>query len=305
MNAALAYNDIKPAMNSRKSSSPTATARAANESPGAEPAGAQARDLEDGAFAPTPQELERLLFAIESSQQIDKRFQFFLWAQGVLQSFIPHQTLICATGNLDTEQFEVDVFSSDAITQEKQPELWEAARETTRLAVREWIRRGREPLFYSSEVREEGSDPIQQMIWEMGLGNTLIHGTRDIRGPNASFYIFGRLARGPRRRSREVCEILMPYLHFAAHRYALQDVDAMQRRVPVPELSTREIQIMLGVRDGKTNMAIGAELGISPLTVKNHVQRILRKLQVNNRAQAVARCLVTRMFSGDTLSEDA
>jgi DNA-binding NarL/FixJ family response regulator len=62
---------------------------------------------------------------------------------------------------------------------------------------------------------------------------------------------------------------------------------------------------MLGVRDGKTNMAIGAELGISPLTVKNHVQRILRKLQVNNRAQAVARCLVTRMFSGDTHSNDA
>ncbi|MEI6548456.1 MAG: hypothetical protein WCN85_15675, partial [Burkholderiales bacterium] len=58
------------------------------------------RDAEDGAFAPTPQELERLLFAVETSHQINKRFQFFLWAQGVLQSFLPHQTLIVATGNM-------------------------------------------------------------------------------------------------------------------------------------------------------------------------------------------------------------
>lgn len=268
------------------------------DSPAREPVSAS-RDLEDGAFAPTPQELERLLFAIEASHQINKRFQFFLWAQGVLQSFLPHQTLICATGNLDAEQFEVDVFSSDAVTQDKQPELWESARETTHLAVREWMRRGREPLAYSTEMRDAGNDPMLNAIWELGLGNTLMHGTRDLRGPNSSFFIFGRLARKPRRRSREVCEILLPYLHFAVHRYALLDGDAMKRRAPAPDLSSREIQIMRGVRDGKTNMEIGAELGISPLTVKNHIQRILRKLQVSNRAQAVARCLVTHVFAGD------
>ena len=64
------------------------------------------------------------------------------------------------------------------------------------------------------------------------------------------------------------------------------------------DLSEREIQIMSGVRDGKTNAEIGAELGISPLTVKNHVQRILRKLGVANRAQAVARCLSANVFAG-------
>jgi hypothetical protein len=44
------------------------------------------RDPEDSAFAPTPQELERLLFAVESSLQINKRFQFFLWAQAKLHA---------------------------------------------------------------------------------------------------------------------------------------------------------------------------------------------------------------------------
>ena len=37
-------------------------------------------------------------------------------------------------------------------------------------------------------------------------------------------------------------------------------------------------------------------LGISPLTVKNHVQKILRKLDVVNRAQAVGKALELRML---------
>jgi DNA-binding CsgD family transcriptional regulator len=37
-----------------------------------------------------------------------------------------------------------------------------------------------------------------------------------------------------------------------------------------------------------SNQQIGVKLGISALTVKNHVQKILRKLGASNRAQAVA-----------------
>ena len=39
-------------------------------------------------------------------------------------------------------------------------------------------------------------------------------------------------------------------------------------------------------------------LGISPLTVKNHVQKILRRLDVLNRAQAVGKALALRILDG-------
>ena len=39
---------------------------------------------------------------------------------------------------------------------------------------------------------------------------------------------------------------------------------------------------------GKTNQAIADQLGLSPLTVKNHVQNILKKLKVKTRGHAVA-----------------
>jgi len=47
---------------------------------------------------------------------------------------------------------------------------------------------------------------------------------------------------------------------------------------------------------GKGNAEVGAILRISALTVKNHVQKILRKLNVANRAQAVGKALEARLI---------
>lgn len=40
---------------------------------------------------------------------------------------------------------------------------------------------------------------------------------------------------------------------------------------------------------GKTNPEIGTILHISSFTVKNHMQRLFKKLNVTNRAQAVGK----------------
>ena len=56
-------------------------------------------------------------------------------------------------------------------------------------------------------------------------------------------------------------------------------------------LSEREHEIMHWVGCGKTNHEIGMILGISQFTVKNHLQRIFRKIDVRNRAQAITRIL--------------
>ncbi|HSV77831.1 MAG TPA: XrtB/PEP-CTERM-associated transcriptional regulator EpsA [Ramlibacter sp.] len=52
-------------------------------------------------------------------------------------------------------------------------------------------------------------------------------------------------------------------------------------------LSARELEIMQWVRMGKTNSEIAMILNLSTFTVKNHMRRIYRKLDVLNRAQAV------------------
>lgn len=50
-------------------------------------------------------------------------------------------------------------------------------------------------------------------------------------------------------------------------------------------LTRRELEVLGLVRDGKPNKLIARELMICEGTVKAHVQRIMRKLQVSNRTQ--------------------
>ena len=52
------------------------------------------------------------------------------------------------------------------------------------------------------------------------------------------------------------------------------------------DLTNREMQVLRHVSMGLSNREVGMSLGISVETVKEHVQNILRKLNVNDRTQA-------------------
>ena len=54
------------------------------------------------------------------------------------------------------------------------------------------------------------------------------------------------------------------------------------------ELSPQERKILSKIADGKTNREIAAEMFLAQKTVKNYVSNLLRKLQMNNRAEAAA-----------------
>jgi DNA-binding NarL/FixJ family response regulator len=54
------------------------------------------------------------------------------------------------------------------------------------------------------------------------------------------------------------------------------------------ELSPQERKILSRIADGKTNREIAGEMYLAQKTVKNYVSNLLRKLQMNNRAEAAA-----------------
>jgi DNA-binding CsgD family transcriptional regulator len=56
-----------------------------------------------------------------------------------------------------------------------------------------------------------------------------------------------------------------------------------------PPLTERELEILRWMGTGKSNREISALLDISAITLKNHVSKIYRKLDVQNRADAVAK----------------
>jgi two-component system, NarL family, nitrate/nitrite response regulator NarL len=58
-----------------------------------------------------------------------------------------------------------------------------------------------------------------------------------------------------------------------------------------PLLTPREIEVLTALRDGLSNKAAARRLGISPHTVKFHIEQLFRKLGASCRAEAVAKGL--------------
>lgn len=74
----------------------------------------------------------------------------------------------------------------------------------------------------------------------------------------------------------------------SGQKYVPPEVGAkLVQRMSNPELSERELEVLRSMAKGMSNQEIGAVLNIGESTVKSHVNRILSKLGVNDRTQAV------------------
>lgn len=52
-------------------------------------------------------------------------------------------------------------------------------------------------------------------------------------------------------------------------------------------LTVRQLEVLQQVAYGRSNTEIAFDLGVSEQTVKNHMTAVMRKLNVNNRIDAI------------------
>jgi DNA-binding NarL/FixJ family response regulator len=77
-------------------------------------------------------------------------------------------------------------------------------------------------------------------------------------------------------------------IHPQLTRAFIEEVQTAEKRGDAAALSRREKEILQKVAYGATTKEVAHDLGISPHTVKTHLERIFEKLGANDRAQAVA-----------------
>jgi len=242
-------------------------------------------------------EQEYLLRTIESGQALTDRRQLFLWAQGPLQGLLPHEVLLCmvldaAGAIVRVECLHRAVLDSAALarlTHELAPMLASA------LALA-WRSGAMAPAVLNVE---EGGGALAGCIPALrasGFDNVLVHGSAPLSGPATVFALLGMPLRLDTRHGYFL-QLLLPYLHLALLRLPGAPAPALDAAcAPARALSGRERAILERIRDGRTNDEVALQLGISALTVKNHLQRVYRVLGVENRAHAVARCLALRLL---------
>ena len=97
---------------------------------------------------------------------------------------------------------------------------------------------------------------------------------------------------------RQVAEgqvILSPYI-------AGKLLDEFRKeRLPDVPLSPREMEVLTLVGEGLTNHQIAERLVVTPGTVKTYLQRILEKLHLENRAEAMAYALKQGLIDRETM----
>jgi transcriptional regulator EpsA len=219
--------------------------------------------------------------------------EFFIWLQLGVGAFLPHDVLVAAWGDFASGDVRVDISAKHPGTRGTSEEIRRELVPFLRRLHEQWRRLDYVPILWrQGECRH--LFPSLPELANHNLSDArscLIHGLHDQRAQEDCLYVFIAFDQAHEDSMKSVCRVLIPH------------VDATLRRIEVlPDcapsnhghgkleaLSAREEEIMHWVSIGKTNLEIGQILGISHNTAKNHLRRIFKKLNVANRAQAVAR----------------
>lgn len=279
-------------------------------------------------------EQEYLLHAVEAALPVDNARQFFLWTQGPLQALLPHQVLValhfdgqdrllhmecqhsavldaglrhrlagdeglavrlarhcrqhgCRSLLLDAADGADDAHAADATHAAHVAPAADAARAA----------QGVPAVDTADGSALQSATPFRVELRALGFNNLALHATSRLPGGSSVFVLLG-LPQRPHARHAYFLALLLPHLHLMVQHLAqwraacaIASVTVLTRPV-----SAREMEILHWVREGKTNDEIGQILGISGLTVKNHLQRLYRLLGVSNRTHAIARGSALRLF---------
>jgi transcriptional regulator EpsA len=255
---------------------------------------------------------EAIVSTVEAASQVLLRSQFFVWTQSQMQALLPHRVLACGAYDRTRRRVLFNVFNSIWLPPDALIALGDESSPFLSAIVSAWLGGGNQPLVIDLRLVTAEAAPIAALLREQAdVQRLLAHGITRPRRPHEieSFFLFADSGSSETGRLKSSIELMLPFLHVAWRRVVCTDAaagpadpaalvalrrDAARSNMLV---TGRECQILEGVRDGKSNREIAEALGLSPLTVKNHVQKILRKLGASNRTQAVTHAMASGLLA--------
>ena len=245
------------------------------------------------------QEEEYLVRAIESGLNIQRLRQFFVWVRSHVQGLLPHETMVCVQFGERDEVQHLECLNGLPLDVDEHRHLCDPADGLVVRMARLCRSKGPMPCLIAPD-RRDAWHPLPSLADELAsrrVDKVLLHGSERMPG-GATFFALLAWSDAPTTRHAYLLSLLMPYLH-TAFLQVIANGDATEVRSGLPQtLTAREIEVLGWVARGKSNAEIGEILGLSSLTVKNHLQRIYKRLNVHNRVQALARCDELHLLGG-------
>ncbi len=255
----------------------------------------------------TPDVGDAFLRAAEAAHQVGSPQQFFVWLRLHFYRFLPHDLALLRVDMGRQGGWQTHVLNCVPLPKELEAELSDSGTRFWAALAEAWSGAG------ECAVRVNLSEPpfaaltSALQLSESGFDHALVHALRGLGGHGEEMLV-AFLRQGPdelpAESSRCALDLWMPYLRFAMSRVYGAGTGSTDTRprgrgdgnVPKP-LTDRELQVLSAVREAKANAQIAVMLGISPLTVKNHLRSIQKKLGARNRAHAVAEAMSRRLIN--------
>jgi len=246
--------------------------------------------------------------AMEKATEVRRRYQFFVWSQSYLQPLVPHQLAVCGAYQRTRKDIVFEAFNCIPVPSALLSTVTDGGSALMQQLMATWIeRRGRSLVLDLHALTGVAAGTERDRLIESGFDELLVHGVSRPQRPTEleSLFIFGSVKRKCVDQHQMYLELMLPHMHSTWLRVLAteRDMSGTQAVVVAPRndktrsiITDRESQILFWVREGKSNQQIGDQLCISVLTVKNHVQKILRKLGAANRAQAVAKAMTLNLL---------
>lgn len=259
-------------------------------------------------FAFAPEDSESVLRMLEGASQVRRRYQFFLWLQADLQRLLPHKLAVCGAWDRSVRELVFEPLHSVPLQPDLLTSLGDARLGLTQHLIAAWQEARQQALQIDLAALDSAGGTAHGLI-TAGYHSLCVHGVSRPARPAEleSFFVFGLPHVASSDKATRALSMLMPYLHATYLRVREQERELGGGSSVVPgataptgrgvAITEREREILRWVREGLSNQQIGEALSISALTVKNHVQKILRKLSAANRAQAVAKAMAMNLFS--------
>jgi len=243
-------------------------------------------------------QIESIVLNLDASLRVHARAHFFSWTQGLLQSLIRHELLICTLCLGKPPAFRADGFSMTTPDPSTLSDIFLRDTSVAPALLKAWEERRYQPVTIDTTTTALGSGAFTREIERLGGTQLLVHGVHDADGRALTLFTFACRPGSIGPRQTYLAQLLTPALHASWVRTQLQRTPTSADKASSQSvLTVRELDILKWIYLGKSNFEIGAILKISPLTVKNHVQKILRKLNVVNRTQAIGKSLELRILN--------
>jgi transcriptional regulator EpsA len=243
---------------------------------------------------------QRIVFmeVIEESLRLTQRTHLFNWLQRGVQYLIGHEVMLFGVRSSDSDIYDYEFFTSSRYFGDAQfSQVIKKDEGIVRHALNLWNKSGM-PTFVSNQMKPADFNNYtiinadETVLLDSELKNFVVHGFGDSRTRISTVVAFGRLSSPVSAHTAYLLELIMPHLHCALIKVTSSRSGAdmvLNTMSASKKITKREFEILQWLHMGKTNWEISSILNISPLTVKNHVQNILRKLDVENRGQAAVK----------------